>query len=337
MTSEDMKQLGHLCLIETIQEINNKNNNTQESKAYQTFLQSFYENKDNEEIKNVASNYLFASYVVRKLYNVYMSSLNDFDRQSLKLSSVLNDMYLIENNISKLTLYNFKRKDLAQHIQIEEQAGKKIEKLIHFYESKKDELTDIEKEAMQVLIEKQTASNIIIEEEKKYIETSEKVINELRNNDDHISKNTDSEAIIGLIKIIFNTFSLLVSIEVLFEAIYKVFEIKDKVIFDNVFKLSSYIGMKERKDNLFKLAEDNMSIDKTFKKSPLYLLLNEYTKLDKTATKKKIDNQSNFIKSKIEDFTKYNTSERKLEGDIDFVMYSFLSECQDNFKKEMGW
>ncbi len=304
---KEMQESGYLYLVETIQAINEANSDydMEESEIYLKFLQCLTVNKEDEEVKRVASNYLFGNYAIRKLYNIHNTSLNDFDRQSLKLSSIISDMYLIENNISKILETKNKMQDVIGH-----------------YQAKLKELTSEE-----------TASSVFKEEENNFLNVSEKAINELRNNDDYISKNAESESIIGLIKIIFNTFSVVMTTEIFLNAIYKIFDLKEKLTLENIYKLGSYTDMKIRKDNLFKLAEDNQSIGETFKKSQLYLLLNEYTSLDKTITSEMLNRQSDLIKEEIEKYLK----SAPVREDVEITMTNFLKECQVNFKKEMGW
>lgn len=333
---------GRHFLTAVIEEINNTGDfNILRSEAYNDFVKFYSDYKGNKKVEEASSCYLFANYCFTRLYNLYSISLNDFDRQNLKLISVLNDMYIVEKNISNIKFYQCRRDNIRKFLETEEEANRLADEFIKTMQEQKGNMTEEQYSVFNLYVEMNTASKQILLEEKKMLEKEKVDIDKLKADDNFIGNCNKDDSTIGLLRVIYRSLATIQSIEIFFEALYSAFELHKKINLKKFYELTSFSALRKRIDMLISLADENNSIDREFRKSETYSYLMNYMDLKEEVeaekTKKKFEAEEKSIMRKLEEYFDLDDLQKAREGDVDEVIDRYIIACKLSLQKELRW
>ena len=340
---ELIRKAGKKFLTEVIEEINNTGDfNILRSEAYNEFVEFYSEYKDNKKVSEASTSYLFLNYCFTRLNNLHTLSLHDFDRQSLKLNSILNDMYLIEKDISNIKYYQDKRQDIRKYIDLEEKANKTMDDLIEALTKATEQIRDEETtKALKDLQELHTASKQIVEDEKRMLAKEQADIDKLKEDDNFIGNCNRDDSIIGLLEVIYRSLATIQSIEIFLEAIYSLIGINKKIKLSKFYNLTSYSVVCKKIDMLLSLADDNNSLSEELEKSTTISILIDYidlkTDVEKEETKKVFEAEKEHIQHELERYFELDDLQKMQEGDVDEIIDRYIIACKVNLQKVMRW
>ena len=338
---EIVKNAGNLYITSVIQEINTTGNyDILNSEKYSDFVETYSKYRGNKEVDDISSNYLMLTYALTTLYNTHNIALNDFDRQSLKLNTILTEMYLIEKDISNIKFYQYQKKNNIQRfLDLEEKANQVADDFIKTMEKQRGKMTEEQYKAFDTFIEMNTASKRILLEEREMLKKGDKEIAEYMAKEKHISKYANAEENTGLVRVIYRSLAIDISTELFLNAIYEVLDIDATLYIKSVFELLSYKIVCEQIDSLLSLADDNNSIDEEFKKSEAFKLFVSYIDLKDTikkkTTQKVLKEETEKVKTLLQ--KELNKPRREREADIDSLVENILITCRQNIYKELRW
>ena len=339
---EQLKVAGKNFLTAVIEEINNTGDfNILRSEAYNDFVKFYSEYEGNKKVEEASTCYLFANYCLTRLHNLHTLALNDFDRQSLKLTSVLNDMYIIERDISNIAFYQHNRENIRKFMEIEEEANRVADEFIRTMQEHRGKMTEEQYRAFDSFIEMNTASKKILLDEKRMLQKEKADIDKLKADDNFIGNCNKDDSTIGLLKVIYRSLATIQSIEIFLEALYSMFQIDTKLDIKKFYELTSFSVLRKRIDMLISLADDNNSIDREFRKSDTYFYLMDYMdlkeKVEAETTKKKFEAEKRSIAIQLEEYFDLDDLSKAQEGDVDEIIDRYIIACKLSLQRELRW
>jgi len=367
---EELIKIGNSFLNDTIKELNKQqrgdislfseadNINLIQEENWKTYLKEIL-NKGNILKKNNKENitsiyYSQIYYSICNSYDYYKKLLNDFDRQSLKVGTIVVDMIMTQKELSEALYYKNIQEMIISNIKVNQS-------IINIYSSLKSSIEnalkidnkgniqeiEAEKELKAGYKELLKINNTILQlkEDNKSLNMKIKKgmdIEKLREKDTSIfyimNSKEDLKDIEELFKITFNSFYKTYSLNLIWETLYKIFDIKETINLSKPQDLSSYKNTRQRIMELEELCLETIDnfegteLENTFIN---YISLQDIEKENayKRATKK--------VENKVKEILKQ--FKQKLENDTILNSYTMplifyiMQESEKTFKEEMRW
>lgn len=336
--SMTLKNAGINFLNNSIKELNETGtSDVINSEAFSNFQTVYLQYKSNKKCSELSSKYMLINYILCELYGLYSAGINDFDRQSLKLSNLITDMYIIERDINKINYYKHISTELAKNIVFENEIYSKLMEVMNLLENvtQNQQTQEIEKQLLELKSKTQKA----IEEDSGNFSKARTDIDSLRKNTNSITQMSKNKDFLELIKIPFNSFLTMYSIKLTIDGIYELYEISEKMRLKSPYTLTSYLSTRARIGDLLELTFENNSVDESFEDSKIFYLLTDYIDLEKKikhpAMKNIKENEKKLIISKI-DMLLDLIGEKDID-ELQESLNNMLSTTANNIRKEMRW
>lgn len=341
---EIVKDAGNLFITSIIQEINTTGNfYIEKSDKYIDFVKTYSKYRGTREVDELSTNYVILSYAITTLYNTHNMSMSDFDRQTLKLNTILTEMYLIEKDIAQeQELAEMKRKNQEEIIKIQEEANKVAQDFLDTMSKQKGNMTEEQYKTFNAFLQENAEAIKLAEEEKKKLQEQklDHITPRQWREQKHIRKYANAEENTGLIDVIYRSLATDISTDLVLNAIYMYLDIDTTLYTKSVFDLLSYSIVCEHIDTLLKLAEKNKSINEEFKETKAYKQYISYIGLKNKINSKDMqkffkDEQKRLCEMIDKQFTSTPQTKRQLEADT--FLQNLLLTCRQNLIRELRW
>ena len=341
---EIVKDAGNLFITSIIQEINATGNfYIEKSDKYIDFVKTYSKYRGTREVDELSTNYVILSYAITTLYNTHNMSMSDFDRQTLKLNTILTEMYLIEKDIAQeQELAEMKRKNQEEIIKIQEEANKVAQDFLDTMSKQKGNMTEEQYKTFNAFLQENAEAIKKAEEEKEKLQGQnlEHITPRQWREQKHIRKYANAEENTGLIDVIYRSLATDISTDLVLNAIYMYLDIDTTLYTKSVFDLLSYSIVCEHIDTLLKLAEKNKSINEEFKETKAYKQYISYIGLKNKINSKDMqkffkDEQKRLCEMIDKQFTSTPQTKRQLEADT--FLQNLLLTCRQNLIRELRW
>ena len=333
-----LKNAGIKFLNNSIKELNETGTfDVINSEAFSDFQTIYLQYKDKKKCSELSSKYILINYILCELYGLYSAGVNDFDRQSLKLSNLITDMYIIERDINKINYYKHISTELAKNIVFENNIYGKLMEVLNLLENvtPNKQTQEIEKQLLELKNKTQKA----IEEDSGNFSKGRTDTDSLRKNNNSITQMSKDKDFLELIKIPFKSFLTMYSIKLTIDGIYELYEISEKMNLKSPYTLTSYLSTRARIGDLLELAFENESVDESFEDSKIFYLLTDYIDLEKRikhpAMKNIREKEKELIINKID--LLLELIEEKDIDELQESLNNMLSTTANNIRKELRW
>lgn len=367
---EELIKIGNSFLNDTIKELNkqqrgsislfNKAENIDliQEEKWRTYLKEILDKgnrakKSNK--KNIISIYYSELYYsLCNSYDYYKKILNDFDRQSLKVGTIVVDMIMTQKELSEAIYYKNIQEMIISNIKVNQS-------IINVYNSLKESIEsalkidnkgdkkeiEAEKELKAGYKELLKIDNTIsqLKEDNKSLNMKIKKgmdIEELKEKDTSMfyimNSEEDLKDIEKLFKITFNSFYKTYSLNLIWETLYKIFDIKETINLSKPQDLSSYKNTRQR---IMELEELCLETIDNFEGTELENIFIKYISLQDIEKENKYKNTVKKVEAKIKNIL--NQFKQELEGNTISMSYTMplifyiMQESEKTFKKEMRW
>lgn len=367
---EELIKIGNSFLNDTIKELNkqqrgsislfNKAENIDliQEEKWRTYLKEILDKgnrakKSNK--KNIISIYYSELYYsLCNSYDYYKKILNDFDRQSLKVGTIVVDMIMTQKELSEAIYYKNIQEMIISNIKVNQS-------IINVYNSLKESIEsalkidnkgdkkeiEAEKELKAGYKELLKIDNTIsqLKEDNKSLNMKIKKgmdIEELKEKDTSMfyimNSEEDLKDIEKLFKITFNSFYKTYSLNLIWETLYKIFDIKETINLSKPQDLSSYKNTRQR---IMELEELCLETIDNFEGTELENIFIKYISLQDIEKENKYKNTVKKVEAKIKNIL--NQFKQALEGNTISKSYTMplifyiMQESEKTFKKEMRW
>lgn len=367
---EELIKIGNSFLNDTIKELNkqqrgsislfNKAENIDliQEEKWRTYLKEILDKgnrakKSNK--KNIISIYYSELYYsLCNSYDYYKKILNDFDRQSLRVGTIVVDMIMTQKELSEAIYYKNIQEMIISNIKVNQS-------IINVYNSLKESIEsalkidnkgdkkeiEAEKELKAGYKELLKIDNTIsqLKEDNKSLNMKIKKgmdIEELKEKDTSMfyimNSEEDLKDIEKLFKITFNSFYKTYSLNLIWETLYKIFDIKETINLSKPQDLSSYKNTRQR---IMELEELCLETIDNFEGTELENIFIKYISLQDIEKENKYKNTVKKVEAKIKNIL--NQFKQELEGNTISMSYTMplifyiMQESEKTFKKEMRW
>ena len=369
-SNEGLIRLGDSFLNDTIKELNKQqrgnisifdmteNIDLMQDENWKMYFEEIL-NKGNRSKKNNNDNttsiyYSELYYSICNSYDYYKKILNDFDRQSLKVGTIIVDMIMTQKELSEALYYKSIQEMIISNIK----ANKSI---INIYNSIKTNIENAlkidnkgdkkeiesEKELKEGYNELLSINNTILQlkEDNKSLNMKIKKgmdIEEIKQKDTSIFYIMNNKEVLKdieeLFNITLNSFYKTYSINLIWETLYKIFNTRETIKLSTPQSLSSYKNTRQRIKELEELCLEtfdnfeNTELENIFIK---YISLQEIEKNDKyKGAVKKVEDR---IKDILSHFKQELESQSKTNSYTMPLIFYIIQESEKTFKKEMRW
>ena len=367
---EELIKIGNSFLNDTIKELNkqqrgsislfNKAENIDliQEEKWRTYLKEILDKgnrakKSNK--KNIISIYYSELYYsLCNSYDYYKKILNDFDRQSLKVGTIVVDMIMTQKELSEALYYKNMQEMIISNIKVNQS-------IINVYNSLKESIEsalevdnkgdkkeiEAEKELKAGYNELLKIDNTIsqLKEDNKSLNMKIKKgmdIEELKEKDTSMfyimNSEEDLKDIEKLFNITFNSFYKIYSLNLIWETLYKIFDIKENINLSKPQDLSSYKNTRQR---IMELEELCLETVDNFEYTELENIFIKYISLQDIEKENKYKNTVKKVEVKIKSIL--NQFKQELEVNTISKSYTMplifyiIQESEKTLKKEMGW
>lgn len=169
---EIVRDAGNLFITSIIQEINATGNFfIEKSNKYTDFVKTYSKYMGEREVDELSTNYLIISFAITTLYNTHNVAISSFDRQTLKLNTILTEMYLIERDIEQeQTIAELNRKNQEQFIKLQQDANNTTKEFLDKMAKQKGQMTEEQYQAFNDFLQVNTQAIKLAKEEKKKLQ-----------------------------------------------------------------------------------------------------------------------------------------------------------------------
>lgn len=369
-SNEGLIRLGDSFLNDTIKELNKQqrgnisifdmteNIDLMQDENWKMYFEEIL-NKGNRSKKNNNDNttsiyYSELYYSICNSYDYYKKILNDFDRQSLKVGTIIVDMIMTQKELSEALYYKSIQEMIISNI-------KANQSIINIYNSIKTNIENAlkidnkgdkkeiesEKELKEGYNELLSINNTILQlkEDNKSLNMKIKKgmdIEEIKQKDTSIFYIMNNKEVLKdieeLFNITLNSFYKTYSINLIWETLYKIFNTRETIKLSTPQSLSSYKNTRQRIKELEELCLEtfdnfeNTELENIFIK---YISLQEIEKNDKyKGAVKKVEDR---IKDILSHFKQELESQSKTNSYTMPLIFYIIQESEKTFKKEMRW
>lgn len=341
---EIVRDAGNLFITSIIQEINATGNFfIEKSNKYTDFVKTYSKYMGEREVDELSTNYLIISFAITTLYNTHNVAISSFDRQTLKLNTILTEMYLIERDIEQeQTIAELNRKNQEQFIKLQQDANNTTKEFLDKMAKQKGQMTEEQYQAFNDFLQVNTQAIKLAKEEKKKLQEQklDHITPRQWREQKHIRKYANAEENTGLVSVIYRSLTTDISTDLILRAIYNYLDIDATLYTQTAFELLSYSIVCDHIQSLLKLAEKNKSINDDFKETEAYKQYMDYIQLKDKIESKEI--QKFFVEEikKLQDMIdKQLTSvpKRKRQIDTEAFLQNLMITCRQNLIRKLRW
>lgn len=341
---EIVKDAGNLFITSIIQEINATGNFfLEKSNKYTDFVKTYSKYMGEREVDELSTNYLIISFAITTLYNTHNVAISSFDRQTLKLNTLLTEMYLIERDIEQeQTIAELNRKNQEQFIKLQQDANNTAKEFLDTMAKQKGQMTEEQYQAFNDFLQVNTQAIKLAEEEKKKLQKQkiDHITPKQWREQKHIRKYANAEENTGLVSVIYRSLTTDICTDLILRAIYKYLDIDATLYTQTAFELLSYSIVCDHIKSLLKLAEENKSINDDFKETEAYKQYMSYIHLKEKTESKEM--QKFFVEEieRLQDMIdKQLTSvpKKKRQIDTDAFLQNLIITCRQNLIRKLRW
>ena len=367
---EELIKIGNSFLNDTIKELNKQqrgsislfskaeNINLIQEEKWRTYLEAILDKgniskKNNKE--NITSIYYSQIYYsICNSYDYYKKLLNDFDRQSLKVGTIVVDIIMTQKELSEALYYKNIQEMIISNIKVNQSIidvynslKKSIESALEVDNKGDKKEIEAEKELKAGYNELLKIDNTIsqLKEDNKSLNMKIKKgmdIEELKEKDTSMfyimNSKEDLKDIEELFKITFNSFYKTYSLSLIWETLYKIFDIKETINLSKPQDLSSY---KNTRQKIMELEELCLETLNNFESTELENIFMKYISLQDIEKENNYKEAVKKVENKVKEILKQ--FKQKLESDtvlnyyeIPLIFY-IMQECERTFKEEVRW
>ena len=367
---EELIKIGNSFLNDTIKELNKQqrgsislfskaeNINLIQEEKWRTYLEAILDKgniskKNNKE--NITSIYYSQIYYsICNSYDYYKKLLNDFDRQSLKVGTIVVDIIMTQKELSEALYYKNIQEMIISNIKVNQSIidvynslKKSIESALEVDNKGDKKEIEAEKELKAGYKELLKIDNTIsqLKEDNKSLNMKIKKgmdIEELKEKDTSmfyiINSKEDLKDIEELFKITFNSFYKTYSLSLIWETLYKIFDIKETINLSKPQDLSSY---KNTRQKIMELEELCLETLNNFEGTELENIFMKYISLQDIEKENNYKEAVKKVENKVKEILKQ--FKQKLESDTVLNYYEMplifyiMQECERTFKEEVRW
>lgn len=367
---EELIKIGNSFLNDTIKELNKQqrgsislfskaeNINLIQEEKWRTYLEAILDKgniskKNNKE--NITSIYYSQIYYsICNSYDYYKKLLNDFDRQSLKVGTIVVDIIMTQKELSEALYYKNIQEMIISNIKVNQSIidvynslKKSIESALEADNKGDKEEIEAEKELKAGYKELLKIDNTIsqLKEDNKSLNMKIKKgmdIEELKEKDTSMfyimNSKEDLKDIEELFKITFNSFYKTYSLSLIWETLYKIFDIKETINLSKPQDLSSY---KNTRQKIMELEELCLETLNNFEGTELENIFMKYISLQDIEKENNYKEAVKKVENKVKEILKQ--FKQKLESDTVLNYYEMplifyiMQECERTFKEEVRW
>jgi hypothetical protein len=367
---EELIKIGNSFLNDTIKELNKQqrgsislfskaeNINLIQEEKWKTYLEAILDKgniskKNNKE--NITSIYYSQIYYsICNSYDYYKKLLNDFDRQSLKVGTIVVDIIMTQKELSEALYYKNIQEMIISNIKVNQSIidvynslKKSIESALEVDNKGDKKEIEAEKELKAGYNELLKIDNTIsqLKEDNKSLNMKIKKgmdIEELKEKDTSMfyimNSKEDLKDIEELFKITFNSFYKTYSLSLIWETLYKIFDIKETINLSKPQDLSSY---KNTRQKIMELEELCLETLNNFESTELENIFMKYISLQDIEKENNYKEAVKKVENKVKEILKQ--FKQKLESDTVLNYYEMplifyiMQECERTFKEEVRW
>lgn len=367
---EELIKIGNSFLNDTIKELNKQqrgsislfskaeNINLIQEEKWRTYLEAILDKgniskKNNKE--NITSIYYSQIYYsICNSYDYYKKLLNDFDRQSLKVGTIVVDIIMTQKELSEALYYKNIQEMIISNIKVNQSIidvynslKKSIESALEVDNKGDKKEIEAEKELKAGYKELLKIDNTIsqLKEDNKSLNMKIKKgmdIDELKEKDTSMfyimNSKEDLKDIEELFKITFNSFYKTYSLSLIWETLYKIFDIKETINLSKPQDLSSY---KNTRQKIMELEELCLETLNNFEGTELENIFMKYISLQDIEKENNYKEAVKKVENKVKEILKQ--FKQKLESDTVLNYYEMplifyiMQECERTFKEEVRW
>lgn len=367
---EELIKIGNSFLNDTIKELNKQqrgsislfskaeNINLIQEEKWRTYLEAILDKgniskKNNKE--NITSIYYSQIYYsICNSYDYYKKLLNDFDRQSLKVGTIVVDIIMTQKELSEALYYKNIQEMIISNIKVNQSIidvynslKKSIESALEVDNKGDKKEIEAEKELKTGYKELLKIDNTIsqLKEDNKSLNMKIKKgmdIEELKEKDTSMfyimNSKEDLKDIEELFKITFNSFYKTYSLSLIWETLYKIFDIKETINLSKPQDLSSY---KNTRQKIMELEELCLETLNNFEGTELENIFMKYISLQDIEKENNYKEAVKKVENKVKEILKQ--FKQKLESDTVLNYYEMplifyiMQECERTFKEEVRW
>ncbi len=367
---EELIKIGNSFLNDTIKELNKQqrgsislfskaeNINLIQEEKWRTYLEAILDKgniskKNNKE--NITSIYYSQIYYsICNSYDYYKKLLNDFDRQSLKVGTIVVDIIMTQKELSEALYYKNIQEMIISNIKVNQSIidvynslKKSIESALEVDNKGDKKEIEAEKELKAGYKELLKIDNTIsqLKEDNKSLNMKIKKgmdIEELKEKDTSMfyimNSKEDLKDIEELFKITFNSFYKTYSLSLIWETLYKIFDIKETINLSKPQDLSSY---KNTRQKIMELEELCLETLNNFEGTELENIFMKYISLQDIEKENNYKEAVKKVENKVKEILKQ--FKQKLESDTVLNYYEMplifyiMQECERTFKEEVRW
>lgn len=367
---EELINIGNSFLNDTIKELNrqqrgsislyNKMENIDliQEEKWRTYLKEILDKgnrakKSNK--KNIISIYYSELYYsLCNSYDYYKKILNDFDRQSLKVGTIVVDMIMTQKELSEALYYKSIQEMIISNIKVNQS-------IINVYNSLKESIEsalkiDNKGDKKEIEAEKELKAGykelLKIDDTISQLKEDNKSLNmkikkgmdieKIKEKDTSMfyimNSEEDLKDIEKLFNITFNSFYKTYSLNLIWETLYKIFDIKETINLSKPQDLSSYKNTRQR---IMELEELCLETVDNFEYTELENIFIKYISLQDIEKENKYKNTVKKVEVKIKSIL--NQFKQELEVNTISKSYTMplifyiIQESEKTLKKEMGW
>ena len=367
---EELIKIGNSFLNDTIKELNKQqrgsispfskaeNINLIQEEKWRTYLEAILDKgniskKNNKE--NITSIYYSQIYYsICNSYDYYKKILNDFDRQRLKVGTIVVDIIMTQKELSEALYYKNIQEMIISNIKVNQSIidvynslKKSIESALEVDNKGDKKEIEAEKELKAGYKELLKIDNTIsqLKEDNKSLNMKIKKgmdIEELKEKDTSMfyimNSKEDLKDIEELFKITFNSFYKTYSLSLIWETLYKIFDIKETINLSKPQDLSSY---KNTRQKIMELEELCLETLNNFEGTELENIFMKYISLQDIEKENNYKEAVKKVENKVKEILKQ--FKQKLESDTVLNYYEMplifyiMQECERTFKEEVRW